>query len=447
MPAIKPGTFKLGEMSLFSEITGFSIQLDVFSSILEFNVYEGMFTDSLSCNILISDSNNLIANFPIIGNEKLKMTFNTSVQNEDDVWISPEFKLYAIDSYSKNNIGTSTYILNFTSEEYIKSCNTNVSKSFSNLSISEMASRIYSLLDTDKKIEIENTEHLHDFIIPSWTPFYALNWLTKYAISSEYNGANYLFFETLDGYKFKSLESYMDVQDEDVYATYYNIPPRTSVTFDDDYFLIRELRVKKNFNIMQNIIDGMYSNRMITHDIIKRTKEIVDFDYKDSYSDFKHVEYNKRPSGQTSTMLLPESIESDFIDYSENPDSNISINTRHSNLFTNPGQKYNTQRNRTLQTRKSQMKQLSNLGIEVVVEGDLLVRCGNIVKIYIPSSQPSEGSWTWDPYLSGRYIITSIRHAFAGGQHMTTLVLNRDSHHTPIDLESNLFEKINSGVE
>ena len=93
------------------------------------------------------------------------------------------------------------------------------------------------------------------------------------------------------------------------------------------------------------------------------------------------------------------------------------------------------------------MKQLSNLGIEVVVEGDLLVRCGNIVKIYIPSSQPSEGSWTWDPYLSGRYIITSIRHAFAGGQHMTTLVLNRDSHHTPIDLESNLLEKINSGVE
>ena len=162
----------------------------------------------------------------------------------------------------------------------------------------------------------------HYFIIPSWTPFYALNWVTKYAISSEYNGANYLFFETLDGYKFKSLESYMDVQDEDVYATYYNIPPRTSVTFDDDYFLIRELRVKKNFNIMQNIIDGMYSNRMITHDIIKRTKEIVDFDYKDSYSDFKHVEYNKRPSGQTSTMLLPESIESDFIDYSENPDSN-----------------------------------------------------------------------------------------------------------------------------
>ena len=43
------------------------------------------------------------------------------------------------------------------------------------------------------------------------TPFKALNWLTKYAISSEYKGANYLFFETLDGYKLqgdKTAEKY-----------------------------------------------------------------------------------------------------------------------------------------------------------------------------------------------------------------------------------------------
>ena len=44
MPVLKPGTFNLGEMSLSSEITGFKIPLDSFSNIVEFNVYEGMFS-------------------------------------------------------------------------------------------------------------------------------------------------------------------------------------------------------------------------------------------------------------------------------------------------------------------------------------------------------------------------------------------------------------------
>ena len=88
-----------------------------------------------------------------------------------------------------------------------------------------------------------------------------------------------------------------------------------------------------------------------------------------------------------------------------------------------------------------------NLGVEAVVEGDLSIRCGNIVIINIPSSQSSEGPWTWDPYLSGRYIVTSIKHSFSVGQHMTTLVLNKDSYYNPIDLESDLLENIYKGVE
>ena len=448
MPVLKPGSFKLGDMSLYSEVTGFTVPLNTFANVIEFNVYEGMFTDSMSGNILLTDSNNLIANFPIIGNEKLSLTFYTSTSEEDtEERVSKTFRVYSVDSYSKENFGTSSYILNFTSEEYIKSCNSIVSKSFSNLAISEIVNRIYSFLDTGKEIDIEKTEYLHDLIVPSMTPFKALNWLTKYAVSTDYKGANYLFFETFEGYNFKSLESCMDVQDEDIYATYFNIPPRTQVDYKGDYFLIREFRVKKNFNIMKNLLDGMYSSRTITHDIINRTKKIIDFNYKDSYSYYKHVEYNKRPGGQRSTMLAPEKIDSDAIDFFENPQSNLNLNLRHSNLFSSDARKENTQREKTLQIRKSQMAQLTNLGVEVVIEGDLKIRCGYIVKINIPSSQSAQGSWLWDPYLSGRYIVTSIKHSFSTGQHMTTLVLNKDSYYNPIDLESDLLENINKGVE
>ena len=367
MPVLKPGSFRLGEMTIYSEITGSKIDLSSFASVVEFAIYEGMFTDSMSGNLLVADSNNLIANLPLVGNERLDVIFYTSTSEEDEEErLELSFKIYSIDSYSKENIGTSSYILNFTSEEYIKSCNMSISKSFSNLSVSEIASRIYDNLKTDKEIEIEDTQHLHNLIVPNLKPFDAMNWLTKFALSTVYRGANYLFFETFDGYKFKSLESYMDIDDEDIYATYFNIPPRTNIDYKGDYFLIREVRVKKNFNIMKNILDGMYSSRMINHDIIKRTTEIVDFNYADSYSDYKHVEYNTRPGGQRSTMLLPEKIESEAVDYLENPQNNITINPRHTNLFSDDARQYNTQRGKALQIRKSQMSQLSSLSFTLI---------------------------------------------------------------------------------
>tara|TARA_Y100000593_G_scaffold93520_1_gene188652 strand:+ start:9949 stop:11295 length:1347 start_codon:yes stop_codon:yes gene_type:complete len=448
MPILKPGTFKIGEISLFSEVTGVQLPLDGLAQILEINIYENMFADSVTCNILVSDSNNLIANLPIVGNEKVKVVFYGSSEGEKEDRISLDFKLYSMDAYSKDNIGASTYILNFTSEEYIESCNSIISKSFSSLTVSEIVSRIYSGLNSKKKIEIEETDYLHNLIIPSMKPFDSLNWLTKYAKSKGYNGANYLFFETLTGYNFKSLESFVDILDDDIYGTYYNIPPKVNPVHSGEYYLIGELRIKKTFNIMKNILDGLYSSRAIVHDIIRRTKTNMDFNYVDSYGDYKHVEYNKRPGGQRSTMILPEKLsESDSINYIENPGANLSVIPKHSNLFSSSGRDYNSKRDVVSQIRKSQMAQLSNLGLEVVIEGDLKIRCGNVVSIMVPSSQSSSGSWLWDPYLSGRYLVTGIRHSFSAGKHATVLVLNRDSNYTPIDSKSKVLDNIFKGVE
>ena len=75
------------------------------------------------------------------------------------------------------------------------------------------------------------------------------------------------------------------------------------------------------------------------------------------------------------------------------------------------------------------------------------IRVGYIISLKIPSNQPSDGSWTWDPYLSGRYVITSIKHAMTNTVHNTILTLNKDSYSVPIDKNSDLMENINRGVQ
>ena len=114
MPLISPNLYNLKQISLYSELTGIEWNLDVVSTVIEFSLYEGMYTESISGNLLIADRNNLMSEIPIVGNEKIYISLEDSFEKTIDL----EFKVYSIGSYSIENLGTSGYILNFTSKEY-----------------------------------------------------------------------------------------------------------------------------------------------------------------------------------------------------------------------------------------------------------------------------------------------------------------------------------------
>jgi hypothetical protein len=55
--------------------------------------------------------------------------------------------------------------------------------------------------------EVEVTDFTTNIIIPNWAPFYALNWLSTIAISTQSPSASYVFFENRTGYHFTSIEA------------------------------------------------------------------------------------------------------------------------------------------------------------------------------------------------------------------------------------------------
>ena len=81
------------------------------------------------------------------------------------------------------------------------------------------------------------------------------------------------------------------------------------------------------------------------------------------------------------------------------------------------------EKEKTLQIRKSQFAQLNNLKIDIVIDGDLKLRTGQILNILTPSPQAVDG---FDPYISGNYLITASRHIFSAKVHSTQLQLQRD---------------------
>ena len=68
------GEYTLSECKLLSS-TGVVARLDAL--VIEFNLFENMFTNSLMLSIVIVDKENLIMNMPIIGQEFISLKITT----------------------------------------------------------------------------------------------------------------------------------------------------------------------------------------------------------------------------------------------------------------------------------------------------------------------------------------------------------------------------------
>ena len=408
-----PGTFSVSEVELYSEITKENFNILSIVRVLEVNLYSNLMDDSLTASIVLEDTINFLGNLPIIGNEVVQLGFVIPESDDGTVVLRKKFRVEQISNVNNINPGTRSYILELSSLEIFKSNQTSVKKSFVDSTISDIADRVYELLRTSKKLDIEKTQNIHNFIIPNWTVFNTLGWLATKAVSTQSKGANYLFYENLDGYNFKSLETLFR---NDVYRTFVSgmdsiDPNATEQRFDNIY----EMVIQKTFNVLQNQKSGMYTSKLITHSLLDRETKIYDFNYSDSFSSYSHLEKN---------MLVPSSkLTRDGMDYLGDTSNNYVMPA--STQF---------QPEKLLQIRKSQLQQLNGIIVEITVVGDANMRVGNVVELDINSPQPlisSDEGVKADPYFSGKYIVDAIRHTISDS-HFMKLSLRKDSLVTPL---------------
>ena len=182
---------------------------------------------------------------------------------------------------------------------------------------------------TRKNFLVEPTTGTVSYVIPNWTPFQALNFLAGRAVSvnSRSPGSNFVFYETLRGYRFVSIETlqaggfrgykfeedmkkvsfshYKRYPSESdaigaspkasfipVYEREYNQPDiKHTIVYStstqnirgqaelDRRFIVYNHRLVKSPDSIQNLGVGMYANRMITHDLVKMKVEEWDYHY------------------------------------------------------------------------------------------------------------------------------------------------------------------------
>ena len=422
----RPGNFQLTDILLTSYRSGnndsIPTKLDIKSLVLEVNIYESIFNKTLSGNVVLADANNIISQYPLTGFERLELKLRSpGINRLFDFSEKSGHPMYIYQVSDRNELSprSQVYVIHFCSKEMIRNEQITVKKSYRD-TISNIASSILleeSNLDTQKKLFAEPSYGIHQYVFPQILPFECIDMISKEARSLKYNNAGYYFFETAEGFNFKSLENLLAITNEvgrPSMARFESIPANTrnqpmgQKDVGREMVIIQEYKVLSQFDTLKNLRNGVYASTLVTHNILDKTFTNTTFNYFDDFPLSFHTELRKNGRAVLEQGITP------FTKFHKNKfvseESGIlylkSDTTQLHNDVEVPNQ------TQILQKRLSQRLAFESFRIQLKVHGFTGIAAGDIVTLILPSYGVSDKTdpKDQDPILSGRYLIASIRH-------------------------------------
>lgn len=395
-------------------------------------IQESVFQGFITGYIVLKDSVDLPQLYPIIGEEKLKVTFTRPIASDKEAELPDyvgEFRIYKMTHQRLNADRNQEYVLHFVSEEAIKNLKYKVQRSFDGLKYSTMVQKVFDkYLAGRKPLEVEVTKGEHKYTIPNYMPVEFFNAVAVMSVSAANKGANYLFFEDKDQFNYKSLGELFGggVQEEYLY--------QPTNTLENEKTIIKDREIEKNiraaemykvngtFDILSNLTQGMYASRMVTVDCTRKIYNVYDFDYKEEFGSFPHIEKNDVCTDDLDALGSPLAA---FKTVTTNLDHDkVSwIASREPGILPNKIEKW-------LQKRMTQLLQIQNTKIVATVSGDPRRKCGEIVEFKVPSQVGDvwEGKAQEDnKYLAGKYLISTLVHRLAKTKYTMTMDLIKDT--------------------
>jgi hypothetical protein len=339
------------------------------------------------------------------------------------------------------------YIIHFCSKEMIQNELTFVPTAM-NTSYDLMVADIVKnpfFLGSNKNFFFEPSIGLHKHVFGQDRPFDAIDQLSKNTISQKFYNAGYYFYETSRGFNYRSLESMLAVESNTARPAVARFRPKPSNISDgrgekdikNEMQIAIDYKIVDQFDQLKNLRNGVYANILVTHDqFFKKITEQV-FNYEDEYGKMFHTETNKNGGREEEKGILPKYIREGKT-ISELPNGTIY-------LATNTSKKHDDIQkidpNLILQRRLSQRLAFASLKLQITCNGFTGIQAGDIITYEMPSYESKTGGEQNDNdvYLSGRYLVTSVRHQInqANKKHIMVLECNKDSVRRPYPQEIN----------
>ena len=405
--------------------------------LVELNIYEGIYNNVVSGDILISDSRNLIKEFSIIGEEYLIIHAVTPGLNNP---IHKTFRITAVeDRMLVRDNNTQIYKLRFISQEalidslsplynaFSGSIESIVARIFSNnleitrnLVFNDTASKLTPSADVTPLVIFSESSNKLKFVSPGWTPFQCLNWLAKKAIPKSGQACNFLFWETNRSFYFGNLEKIFENQSS--IGTYkYQAMGIAGPTNDtiEQMTLIQSVQILNGLDHLENLDNGYFANKLVLLDILKKKRSVTEYDHVAKFPTYKHLVRDSPKSLFNSDKVV------------RNLNSHIRVYPTSTGLHSNIPNNYNDRMGEIYGNRLSNLIELNSLKLNLSIYGRTDVEAGKLIDIKFPDMSPVDEadrtSEHIDSRYSGSYLITSIHHKINITKHIMTMEVVRDS--------------------
>jgi hypothetical protein len=401
------------------------------------NIYEDIFSNVVTGTIELKDASNLYSRLGLHGQEYLYISFNKPGEIDNLNKYSRAFRIYKVSEKEPGSSQGQSYVIHFCSEELIFSNQITISRSLKGQQISTYVDSICTrdLRINSKRLDLlnnfETSIGVQNFIVPSLHPFETIDMLTKNAVSD--NLSPFLFFENNQGFNFLSLQG-MFARTPLTTLNYSNakLTEDISTAAYKNSNQISKFKYVNSFDMLKNTRSLTYSGRLYTLDILRQRYEINDYSVNNlspsNFIDGKNLPINNATNRNERT--LAEEYGSKYYYHMTNKgQSNAEYFASRAFRVTD------TNVESSLMQRDSQINLLNNTVLNCTVPGNTLFTVGNIVEVEMPSfAQNSPNMRNIDPYLSGRYLISAIRHVLVpSGGHQTLMRLCKNSYSAPLD--------------
>lgn len=449
----RPGDFILSEVILTSYQSegnnSIPKKISVSTLVTELNIYESIHNKTLSGSLVLIDAQNVVAALPLTGFERLEFKlFTPSISRGFDFTEKSghPMYIYRIGQRQGMNPRVQTYILYFASKEMLRNEQVRTSKSYSG-QISNIVTDILrdtDLLDTEKDIFVEETRGIHKYVMPLERPLDAIEMLSLEARSKKYHNPGMQLYETAFGFNFKSLESMLAITDSQARPVVARFEPKpASVRINGNRDILQEMKIaseftiKDQFNTLKNLRNGVFASLITQYNAYDKTHRDIIFDYNKEYELANHAEHDKDGGRTDNKGILPlvnvgGKLMSEYhhgVQYLRSDTSNI-----HNNIETSPTSEI-------VPRRLSSKLAFETFKLELTVPGFTGLSAGELIAFDMPSytSVSDANPLDHDPYMSGRYLISGIRHIVSvlNGKHSMVLECLKDSVKRPYPEELN----------
>ena len=434
MPAAQASLYE----ELILESNDRSRSVDIKLGTISIDYYEDLFSPTITAKIRVVNTGDSIAKegsnerqsiyngLPLRGGERLSMKIldqgkTGSGQPKKGLdFTDPELNLIVssiTDVISQSE--RETFLLNLVSKEAITNETSRIYKKYNDV----ISTSVKKILTDDRigfkldksRYDIDPTSNEYKFIGNLRKPFTTLVWLASKSVppNSGSKTAGFLFYQTQDGFKFKSIESLAKQQSKATYT--YTEVNESSISKNND-FNILNYTIDRNQNLLEKLRLGTYSSVRVTFDPLNFQMNQKTFKFDESVvTDSLGNEITLPQISEDSKLTLkdvPSRVFSQVIDRGTiDPDVSVKPNADPTQNLAQAAMRYNI---------------LVTQLLSVTVPCNTDLRAGDIITCQFPklSRQDSE---RFDSDTSGKYIIKELCHHFDPERSFTSMKLIRDA--------------------